>query len=366
MGWEDRPYYRDRSGPYSGPLMWLVSGSVPMFTAFGIRVRAHASLLIFIICVLIFDHIDNIYTLQARALSMAILVGIVILHEFGHCFAARWVGGSANDILLSPLGGLAYASPPHRPGATFITVAAGPLVNVLICIVCGVAIYFLTPTASMRLYLDHPWHVIPPLNPFSPSMNPYVAHLLPGDAAFYFYWVYTVSYFLLLFNLLPIYPLDGAQMVQAAIWPSVGHHRSMMIATTTGMIGSVFLAMFGVLTGAWFLAILAGFLFFTCYQQRQQLKENAPEAWADSSTVDYTASIYGRPEKPRRRRINRRAINRARKIAHQEAVERERIDSILAKVSAHGMHSLTWGERRALRKATERQRKRDLELSKLF
>jgi hypothetical protein len=48
----------------------------------------------------------------------------------------------------------------------------------------------------------------------------------------------------------------------------------------------------------------------------------------------------------------------------QETAERDRIDAILAKVSAQGMHSLTWGEKRALRKATERQRKRDLELSK--
>ena len=35
----------------------------------------------------------------------------VLLHEFGHCFAARWVGGDANDILMHPLGGLAMASP---------------------------------------------------------------------------------------------------------------------------------------------------------------------------------------------------------------------------------------------------------------
>ena len=45
--------------------------------------------------------------------------------------------------------------------------------------------------------------------------------------------------------------------------------------------------------------------------------------------------------------------------------ERERIDRILAKVSAHGMHSLTWFERRALKKATEHQRQRVEELSRI-
>jgi len=44
MGWEDRPYYRDRPSSGGNPLMWLLTGSVPLFTAFRIHVRAHASL----------------------------------------------------------------------------------------------------------------------------------------------------------------------------------------------------------------------------------------------------------------------------------------------------------------------------------
>src|ERR1035441_8276763 len=48
MGWEDRPYYRDRGGDVRNPLMFLFFGSIPLFTAFGIRVRAHMSLILFI------------------------------------------------------------------------------------------------------------------------------------------------------------------------------------------------------------------------------------------------------------------------------------------------------------------------------
>ncbi len=40
-----------------------------------------------------------------RVESMTALFAIVLMHEFGHCFAARWVGGEAEDILMSPLGG---------------------------------------------------------------------------------------------------------------------------------------------------------------------------------------------------------------------------------------------------------------------
>src|SRR6266436_5924548 len=58
------------------------------------------------------------------------LFAIVLLHEFGHALACRQVGGKANQIVLWPLGGVAYVSPPPRPGATLWSIAAGPLVNV--------------------------------------------------------------------------------------------------------------------------------------------------------------------------------------------------------------------------------------------
>src|SRR5579859_7500015 len=57
---------------------------------------------------------------------------IVTLHEFGHALACRQVGGQANQIVLWPLGGVAYVNPPARPGATLWSIAAGPLVNVLL------------------------------------------------------------------------------------------------------------------------------------------------------------------------------------------------------------------------------------------
>src|SRR5579864_4105024 len=65
---------------------------------------------------------------------------IVTLHEFGHAMACRQVGGTANRIVLWPLGGVAYVDPPARPGATLWSIAAGPLVNVvLLPIFWGVA-----------------------------------------------------------------------------------------------------------------------------------------------------------------------------------------------------------------------------------
>ena len=107
MGWQDRDYNRSHGRSPSNPLEWIMFGQVPLFRVFGISVRAHASLIIFIVLSLIFGLGYGGNTWQDRLESMIALFTIVLLHEFGHCFTARWVGGSANDIVMHPLGGLA-------------------------------------------------------------------------------------------------------------------------------------------------------------------------------------------------------------------------------------------------------------------
>src|SRR5215472_3117196 len=57
---------------------------------------------------------------------------IILLHEFGHAFACRSVGGIANEILLLPLGGATITKAPQRPSPQLWTIAAGPLVNALL------------------------------------------------------------------------------------------------------------------------------------------------------------------------------------------------------------------------------------------
>ncbi|CAN5686956.1 hypothetical protein BH09PLA1_BH09PLA1_14570 [soil metagenome] len=341
MGWQDRSYYRDRPSYAGNPLLWLLSGSVPLFTAFNIRVRAHASMIIYAALVLIFG-LGAGWSWQDRVQNVTLLFAIVLLHEFGHCFAARWVGGEANDILMHPLGGLAMASPPRRPLPTFITVAGGPAVNVLICVICGAILWTLTGWL--------PW------NPFSlgkPIWN------FRGwfDFARYVFWIYHISWSLLMFNLLPIFPLDGGQMLQTILWPRFGYYKSMLFSCNSGMVCAVIAAIIALASGSVGLAILAMFGFMYCLQLKRTLIAVGPEEYAD--TIDYSAAyeINPSPRKPTKRKANRAA-----KLAREEANEREAIDAILAKVSAQGMHSLSWSEKRMLKKATEHQRKRDSEM----
>lgn len=343
MAWQDRSYYRDRNSSAGNPLLWLLTGSVPLFTVFNIRVRAHASMILYVVSVLIFG-LGAGFTWQDRVQNVTVLFAIVLLHEFGHCFAARWVGGEANDILMHPLGGLAMAAPPRRPLPTFITVAGGPAVNVLICLVCGAILW----TLSGWL----PW------NPFSftkPIRNFYGWF----DVWRYVYWIYQISWTLLVFNVLPIFPLDGGQMLQTILWPKFGYFKSMLFSCNAGMVCAVLGAMVALATGNIALVILAMFGFYYCLQLKRNVVAMGPEEYADDG-IDYSAAYEINPGKPKR--ASKRAATRAAKLARAEASERKMIDAILAKVSANGMHSLSWTEKRALKKATEHQRKRDLEM----
>lgn len=357
MGWQDRPYYRDSGPSFSGnPLMWLFTGSVPLFTAFGIRVRMHATLLLLIVIGLLTAGMPHGMGLVNAVTLFTVLFVVVLLHEFGHCFAARKVGGDARDILMWPLGGLAMADAPKRPMPQLITTAGGPAVNLVICAI----------TAALAWVIN--WkHPQIQLNPLTRTFE--VPKLL--TAQFYLWYIFAVSWGLFLFNLLPVFPMDGGRLLQEILWFKLGYYRSMLIACFVGIIGGLLMALYGLLSvGSWYgvtLMLLGGGCAYSCYQTRAMMKAEGPWAFEDESN-DYSASMW-RPDEvdqpvkvKKSRHLSRRAVKRLRKQAQAEEAEQAHLDAILAKVSAHGMQSLTWRERRVLHKATERQRQREVEL----
>jgi hypothetical protein len=194
----------------------------------------------------------------------------------------------------------------------------------------------------------------------------------------YLFWVYAISYGLLLFNMLPVFPLDGGQLLQAILWKPLGYYKSMLITVNIGLVGSVLMAMVAFASmgnpfGGGIMLVIAINCFMTCMQYRTHLRAEGPWGFQEEDSVDYAASIYGgggssSSTSTRAKRQSRfskwqaeRSKRRAEADAAAEASEQVQIDQILAKVSAHGMHSLTNAEKRALQKATERQRQRELE-----
>ncbi|HEX8833678.1 MAG TPA: site-2 protease family protein, partial [Abditibacteriaceae bacterium] len=278
MGWQDRKYSGTDSGNGGfGPgLMQLLTGSVYLFTWMSIPVRIHATLILYLVFSILGAGQRGGMSLKDAATSAAILFGIVLLHEFGHCIAARKVGGDANEILLWPLGGLAYIRTPQRPWPSFVGTAGGPLVNVVICAVTGLILLSMTRFQGSLS--------INPLTPFGgdPGINIQTLELIFSNGfAYILYWIYSVSFSLLVFNLLPIFPMDGGRIFQTMLWPKLGFYKSMNIACIVGMVGAGAMCLFG-LGGNFFLFFLGFSGFMTCYQTRMNLPALSEEAWRDS------------------------------------------------------------------------------------
>src|SRR3954470_10213097 len=106
-------------------------GSFHLFRFAGIDVFLHWSWFL----VAYYAYRTRVHTYSSPIFNILEYLGlfaIVLMHEFGHSLACRQVGGQANQIVLWPLGGVAYVDPPRRPGATLWSIAAGPLVNVVL------------------------------------------------------------------------------------------------------------------------------------------------------------------------------------------------------------------------------------------
>jgi Zn-dependent protease len=336
--------------------MNLLSGSLRVGRLFGIEIRVHMLFIILSAYWLITSKAP-----QSTAMMLTMLYLIVLMHEFGHCFAARAVGGEAHTILMWPLGGLAYAHAPLRPWPQFVTVAGGPLVNVVFCMLSGAGLWhfyaaewppaigwaWLNPLDGVPLYRDTPWLV------FAASL------------------FYNVNLLLLAFNLLPIYPLDGGQLFQAVVWHFVGLQRATRIACMVGIGGAIVIGGLGMLEGRngarppmlLFIALWGG---YTCWQRLRMLNEGM---LIEDDRFDYAYMNVGRRENwfarlrnwfRRRTRGRRRTVvdenpnpgGWQRKQAEYEQLDQE-VDRILKKVREHGLASLSYVEQQTLKRATE-------------
>ena len=349
MGWRDRDYAREGTGGFGdNPLMWLLRGRVPLFEVFGIRVVAHASLIVISVLVLLLGTPFGRTPLD-RLTFVIVLFGVVLLHEFGHAFAARWSGGEAREVELTPLGGLALTMPGKGWRRHTITVAGGPLVNVLICLLCGGLLYALTGYAQIGPFQLVDEERLREFDWFSPTW---------GNVRYYLFYVYSVSYFLLLFNLLPVYPLDGGQLLQGLLWSRLGWYRATMIATGVGLVGAVLMVMYAIVGPALILAFIAVTCFIACYQLRAQLKAEGPWGFAENDEPDWMASANMDPDADEKETVRQRlARRRAERRAATEAEAAERlerdVDAVLAKISRSGMDSLTAAERRTLERGRQ-------------
>jgi Zn-dependent protease len=361
----------------------LMAWSIPVGRFFGIMVRLHLVFALFMVAIVLRGVFGG-YGFEALLLQ-ALLFVAVLLHEFGHCFAARQVEGDASEILMWPLGGLAFVDVPHTPRANFITVIWGPLVNLLLC---------LAAAAVLVAY-----GLVPPLNPFwypivlfgeggkvafvgTDPLYSWTAGVWESQLAFLpmlfarFFWV---NWLLFLFNMLLIgFPMDGGRLVQCVLWTYLGFRRATQIAIYCGYAVAALLVLFCLVLvtekDAYTMMMLFGLALFiglTCWQHGKMLEAGM---LGDESTFGYdfsqgyTSLERGeQPQRPPRKRrpnfiqrwLARRAALRKQREEEERAAEELRLDELLAKVQRDGKDALTSEERRFLERVSARYRNRN-------
>jgi Zn-dependent protease/CBS domain-containing protein len=214
-----------------------MSWSLPIVRIAGIQLRIHVTFLL-LIGWLAFGYYSQGGSAAAIAgvLVIMLLFACVVLHEFGHAFAAKAFGINTPDITLLPIGGVARLERmPEEPMQELIIAAAGPAVNLII---------------ALCLFVTGGSFVYPPTA--GSSLNDVLL---------------TINVVLLLFNLLPAFPMDGGRVLRALLATRLSYARATQIAASIGQGCAFVFGFLGLFGPNPFLLFIALFVYIGASQE---------------------------------------------------------------------------------------------------
>jgi Zn-dependent protease len=176
----------------------------------GTEVKVHVTFLLLLAWVW-FTHyrVGGTEAAWQGVLFIVLLFACVLLHEFGHAFAARLYGIRTPDITLLPIGGVARLQRmPDKPAQELVVALAGPAVNVVIA-----AALFTVPGRTAEA--DEVAHLEDPRT-----------DLLARLAG--------VNVMLVVFNLIPAFPMDGGRVLRALLAMRLSYGRATQVAASVG------------------------------------------------------------------------------------------------------------------------------------
>lgn len=333
-------------------ILRLLSASVRLGTFFGVEVRVYWLTLLLPLMAVGEMRGAGFGAGEALAfgiLGSVLLMGVVYTHEMGHVVAARRYRVHTPLITLSPLGGLAHlgAALPH-PRADIFVSAAGPAVHLLWLAVFW-PLSLLLPAATWR--------------PSGWWLDPIAGHV---D------YLVDLNLGLLLFNLLPFFPMDGGRVLRALLALRLHPNRATRIAAFVGLAGASAFVVMGFLVAGYrgsILLVIGLSNVLACVAELRAARHHAgpymveslapwqadPEAWRGGTARGGSEARQegeGRRARRRRERAQREAERRRREDVALDA----ELDRVLARVSEVGMSGLTASERSLLERASERRR----------
>jgi len=318
----------------------------------GMAIRLHLTLLLVIGYWLVQGLLANpgdrvAGLLRALVMSGALLV-IILWHELGHAWAARRSGLGVEGILLWPLGGeCQIASRMPGPRTEIFVALAGPGAHALLVVAAFVPLVLIgrfSPLDLLNLMGATSW-------------------LVAGWA---------LALWVLVFNLVPAFPLDGGVALRGLLTFRLGEVKATRVAARLGQVlaGLYFLA--ALWSGSMLLAALAVYIFIGAEQELRGVlyagaayDPNARDPFFRSLGIreDWSREAADRPDRPRpagffaRLAVRWRLRKLARATARHDRLRAE-VDRILDKVNREGLPALTRREKKLLKQASAEFKKR--------
>jgi Zn-dependent protease/predicted transcriptional regulator len=225
--------------------MLQMKWSIKLGNVAGIGIHIHWTFLLLVGWILV-THLADGDSVRGALTAVAFLLALffcIVLHELGHAFMARHFGVRTRDITLLPIGGVARLEHiPEEPIQEFLIAIAGPLVNVVIAIVLIIVVGMTEPK----------------LDPaeIATTGGSFLVRLL------------LVNVGLVVFNIIPAFPMDGGRMLRAilAIW--LGHLHATDVAASIGQLIAILFGVVGFF-GNGMLIFIALFIYMGAQQEAQ-------------------------------------------------------------------------------------------------
>lgn len=190
-------------------------------------------------------------------LVLVLLVfGCVLIHEFGHAFMARQLGVRVHDVSLSAVGGVARIEQlPGDSRAEMLIALAGPAANLAVATALTPLVLLAGVVSGFASLEDYA------LTVFNPSLVGLFTTLLYANVL------------IILFNMLPAFPMDGGRVFRAALSPVVGRDAATRIAVIVGEVFATALLVFSlVVIQSIILALLALFIMVVAYAEDRAVR----------------------------------------------------------------------------------------------
>ncbi|MDQ3140678.1 MAG: site-2 protease family protein [Bacteroidota bacterium] len=223
-------------------------------TFFKIPVKIHWTFGLIIMYV-VFSSLSDGFTWQAIVVEVVFVLSLffcVVLHEFGHALTAQRFNVETEDIILLPIGGVArLKNMPEKPIQELIIAIMGPVVNVIIALLIFTGLY---------IYYD-----------FNYSFFTSITEIEFLNWSGFFPLLMTSNILLVVFNMIPAFPMDGGRVFRALLSMKFGRVKATRWASRLGQAICIVFIIVGIYYQAWTWVLIGFFIFVSASQEYQSV-----------------------------------------------------------------------------------------------